>query len=151
MLFFFWRITTNALFLFQHPLGDVRKTLLKRPMTQEVINSTTLECNEFSLLLLLWLFRRSFQQWHKVGSKASAVNYLRTCSLWVIQPDHRHDFHYIVKANRSGQKWKCIFEEVDGAEGDPVRHPLSSISINIFSSFQSFERHVCRVQKADQI
>ena len=144
-------VSRQTLCFFSNTLGDVRKTLLKRPMTQEVINSTTLECNEFSLLLLLWLFRRSFQQWHKVGSKASAVNYLRTCSLWVIQPDHRHNFHYVVKANRSGQKWKCIFKEVDGAEGDPVRHPLSSISINIFSSFQSFERHVCRVQKADQI
>ena len=102
------------------------------------------------LLGLLWLWCR-FQHWCKVWFQTAAVDNLCAGSLWVVQPNNRHDLDCVKEFDRSGQEWEGVFQEVDGAENDPVCHPLGGVSVDALSSVKGLEGHVSRVNESNQV
>lgn len=102
------------------------------------------------LLGLLWLWCR-FQHWCKVWFQTAAVDNLCSGSLWVVQPNNRHDLDCVKEFDSSGQEWEGVFQEVDGAENDPVCHPLGGVSVDALSSVKGLEGHVSRVDKPNQV
>lgn len=69
----------------------------------------------------------------------------------MVQPNNETDFDEIKHADGSCQKWEGIFHKVDGAEDNPVHHPLCGITVDALASFQRLEGHVSRVQKANKV
>lgn len=69
----------------------------------------------------------------------------------MVQPNYGHDLDGVKEFNRTGQEREGVFHEVDGAENDPVCHPLGGVSVDTLSSVQGLERHVSRVNKSNQV
>ncbi len=69
----------------------------------------------------------------------------------MVQPNDGQYLDGVEKAYRAGQEGEGVFHEVDGAENDPVCHPLGGISVNVLASLQSLEGHVSGVQKANKV
>ena len=69
----------------------------------------------------------------------------------MVQPNYGHDLDGVEEFHRTRQEREGVFHEVDGAENDPVCHPLSGISVDTLSSVQGLERHVSRVNESNQV
>ena len=102
------------------------------------------------LLGLLWL-GSSLHQGHQERSQTAAVDNLCARGLGVVQPDHRQNLDGVEKADRAGQEGKGVLHEVDGAENDPVGHPLCGVSVNVLASLQGLEGHVRGVDEANKV
>lgn len=67
------------------------------------------------------------------------------------QEDDNAAFDEVVELDVFDKERECRFQHCQKAKDDPVRHPLGSISVDNLSPLQGLERHVCRVDEAEQV